>query len=225
MHKDLYARFGKRILDVVIAVCPASVVLAPVLLLLLLASAVAYRAWPLFNHERVGMNGEVFRVTKVRTLPPTTHPYDDKYAIRSASVPSIMQAVRRAHLDELPQLVHVLSGRMSLVGPRPEMPGLHQQMSADLAQRRTSVRPGLTGLWQVSVHCGMLITERPEYDCLYVDHANARLDLWILGATIRKIFFGRIFHLHEVPTWVLVGAPVSIVAREPVPRPLVTSVD
>ncbi len=200
---------SRRIVEATIAAV-LLVLAVPLIAVGLLLSFAYYRAWPFFVHERVGLDGEPFRLCKIRTLPPTTDRYADKYALQSAAVPRLMQAVRRLHFDELPQLVHVCAGRMTFVGPRPEMPTLHASLPESFARLRTSVRPGLTCLWQISPHSTGLIGERTEYDRLYVDHRTVRLDLWILAQTIRKMTVGRTIHLFEVPRWTISPVPRGI---------------
>lgn len=204
--------------------CTLAAILAVLTLPLLLAAAVSsalvYRASPFFVHDRVGRHGETFRFAKIRTLPPSTCRYADKYSIADIGLPRSMQFVRRTHLDELPQLWAVLTGRLSLVGPRPEMAVLHEQIPPDAAAERLSVRPGITGLWQVSVHCEGLICDRIEYDRLYVRHRNPLLDLWILWSTVRKMVLGRRIQLFEVPRWAIgSGTPATAPAPAPAPAP------
>lgn len=195
---------GKRVVDVVVA---ASLLLVtmPVILVLAITSAVTLRAWPFFVHERVGRYGESFHFVKLRTLPQEFAVYADKTRLGGIPIPTSMRLLRASHLDELPQLWLVLTGKMSLVGPRPEMPMLHERLSPPAALERVSVRPGITGLWQVSAHCDGLIWERVEYDRLYVRYASPLLDLWILAKTVEKIVLGRRIHLYEIPRWA-VGA-------------------
>ena len=82
----------------------------------------------------------------MRTLPTTAPRYATKYELVRLRIPAFSLMLRRLHLDELPQLLHVLAGKMSLVGPRPEMPNLYCAFDAEFAERRVSVRPGCTGL-------------------------------------------------------------------------------
>ena len=175
----------------------------PVILIIAFGSAVALGAWPFFVQDRIGQGGERFRFVKVRTLPPTTDAYADKYSLADVRVPAFTQALRMLHLDELPQLALVVLGRMSLVGPRPEMPELHARLPRHVATSRSLVRPGCTGLWQVGVHCDGLIAEAPEYDSLYVQHHNLRLDVWIMVQTVLKMARGGrgTIALSDVPTW------------------------
>lgn len=203
----------RRLVEAVMAAVLLAVA-APVIVGAAIASALCYRAWPFFVHERIGLHGRPFRFVKIRTLPPSTNRYADKYAIGAAELSPVMQAMRRLHLDELPQLLHVVRGQMAFVGPRPEMPILHAQLPSWFAERRVSVLPGLTCLWQISPHCDGLIGERMEYDRLYVDHRTTQFDLWILMRTAVKMTLGRRVHLFQVPQWV-VGACPPVVAPSP----------
>lgn len=199
-------RRAHRVLEVLAALAMAVVTL-PILVATLILSAVVYRAWPVFVHERVGQGGVPFRFPKVRTLPPATSAYADKHSIGGGAIPMSMRFIRRAHLDELLQLWLVVAGRMALVGPRPEMAVLHRRLAPIAAVERTSVRPGVTGLWQVSVHCDGLICDRIEYDRLYVQHRNPLLDAWIMWRTAQKMLLGRRVHLFQVPRWAVPPVP------------------
>jgi lipopolysaccharide/colanic/teichoic acid biosynthesis glycosyltransferase len=176
----------------------------PVLLIAVAGSAILLRAWPFFTQERIGRHGETFRFLKVRTLPPTVPSYIDKHQLAEHSIPRFCQMLRTLHLDELPQLFLVLRGRMSLVGPRPEMGWLHERMHPQFADARTSVRPGCTGLWQVSDACTDLISASPEYDRFYLSHRTLRFDLWVLSRTVLKMtgLSSRVT-LGDVPAWVM----------------------
>jgi lipopolysaccharide/colanic/teichoic acid biosynthesis glycosyltransferase len=211
-----------------------AVLTLPLLIGVAAASTLAYRTSPIFVHERVGRHGARFSFVKIRTLPPATGRYLDKHSIGTGNIPRVMQLVRRTHLDEIPQLWLVLTGHLSLVGPRPEMAVLHQRISARAAAERLSVRPGVTGLWQVSVHCNSLISDRVEYDRLYVRHRNLALDLWILARTAQKMAFGRMVHLFEVPRWAIgaerqptiIDLTATALAASSTPKPLdLTSLD
>ena len=208
-------RWGKRSFDLVVAVSLLLLAL-PMIVLAALGSAVSLRAWPFFTQERIGRNGERFRFVKVRTLPVTFNRYIDKHQLDLAKVPAFCQLLRRLHLDELPQLFLVIAGHMSLVGPRPEMPHLHEGMPDDFRSLRTSIRPGCTGLWQVSDSCTDLIGISPEYDRFYVAHQSLRLDLWVLARTLLKMTgFSRPFTLQTIPAWVAPPEVIDLRAGEP----------
>ena len=117
---------------------------------------------------------------KFRTMQTAASPYD--YSPLSSCDPRITRAgrfLRRTSLDELPQLLNVVQGSMSLVGPRPEMPFIVEQYTP--AQRqRLQVKPGITGLWQLSGDRAFLIHENIEYDLYYIRHCNFFMDLAIL---------------------------------------------
>ena len=177
-----------------------AIVAAPLILVLALVLALSLRAFPFFVQERVGLDGRRFRLVKLRTLPRTTPPYADKYSIAGVKIPRVARVLRRLHLDELPQLFLVPIGRMSLVGPRPEMPALHDRLPGNFAEQRTSVRPGCTGLWQIGRDSGGLIGETPYYDEFYLHHRSNQLDLWILAQTAKLMAGrGRQFRISDIP--------------------------
>lgn len=194
---------SKRLLDLVVGVLvavPAAVLIG----VLALFSALCFRAHPLFFQERVGRFGRPLLFPKIRTLPRTTPAYADKYALRSMPTRRFGRVLRKSHLDELPQLALVLLGRMSLVGPRPEMPNLTAQCDPDFVALRTKVPPGCTGLWQIGAGATRLIREGADYDAFYIRHHSLRLDVWILVRTALQIarLAGPV-HLHQVPRWTL----------------------
>lgn len=137
-----------------------------------------------FLQERVGVRGKRFGLYKFRTMRIDApqyglHPTD-------ADDPRITQVgrwLRRTSLDELPQLLNVLKGDMSLVGPRPEMPFIVERYNA-IHRKRLTVIPGLTGLWQLSADRAFLIHENIQYDLYYIRHRNFFMDLAILLHTV-----------------------------------------
>jgi lipopolysaccharide/colanic/teichoic acid biosynthesis glycosyltransferase len=182
----------------------------PIVLIAVVGSAISLRAWPFFVQGRVGRGGDRFLFIKVRTLRVDVPGYIDKHQLDASQIPPFCRMLRRLHLDELPQLLLVLQGKMSLVGPRPEMAYLHRRMPESFAQMRTAVRPGCTGLWQVSVASAELISTSPHYDRFYLAHRTLRLDIWILYRTaINMIGLGGRISLDDVPGWVLRGDSVE----------------
>lgn len=216
------ARWTQRALDVTISLVLLLLTL-PVLVIATLGSAISLRAFPFFVQQRVGRGGEPFSFLKVRTLPVETPSYIDKHRLDLDRIPAFCRLLRRLHLDELPQLLLVLRGDMSLVGPRPEMGTLHEDLPEDFAALRTSVRPGCTGLWQISEGCTDLISQNPEYDRYYLQQRSVRFDLWVLGRTALKMAgLGRTITLDDVPGWV-VSAPTVIDLRTPDARDAVVA--
>jgi lipopolysaccharide/colanic/teichoic acid biosynthesis glycosyltransferase len=191
----------KRTIDIVLGSLLAVLAL-PLIAILAVGCAIALRAWPFFVQRRVGRNGRDFAMPKLRTLRPSVPGNATKYELDPALIPKFCQFLRRTHLDELPQLLLVPVGAMSLVGPRPEMLCLMARYDEDTIARRTSLRPGCTGLWQVSDASGMLIHESPEFDLEYIERCNNRLDLWILFRTALIAITGRAdATLVDVPAW------------------------
>jgi lipopolysaccharide/colanic/teichoic acid biosynthesis glycosyltransferase len=193
----------RRAFDVCVSACLVLIAL-PIVVLAATGSAISLRAWPFFSQGRIGLDGERFHFLKVRTLHPSVPGYIDKHQLDASEIPAFCRLLRQLHLDELPQLLLVLQGKMSLVGPRPEMGYLHRRMPAGFAQLRTSVRPGCTGLWQVSTASSELISESPHYDCFYLAHRTLRLDLWVLYRTMLNMLgVGRLITLDDVPSWTI----------------------
>jgi lipopolysaccharide/colanic/teichoic acid biosynthesis glycosyltransferase len=196
-------QMGKRLFDIVIGTALALLAL-PVIVLCALGVALTLQTTPFFVQRRVGRNGQCFLFFKLRTLPTSVPRYADKYALGDVDLPRFTRLLRQLHLDELPQLFLVPLGKMSLVGPRPEMLMLHEQLPESFAGRRTAVRPGCTGLWQIGRHADGLIGEAPVYDQFYLDNQSLKLDLWILARTF-GLLTGRdtIIDLRDIPPSVL----------------------
>ena len=169
----------KRVCDLIISL--AVIVLGtPFFLLLALIIKIDSRGPVLFRQQRVGLRGTTFSMYKFRTMQTSASPYD--YAPLSSDDPRITRIgrfLRRTSLDELPQLLNVVQGSMSLVGPRPEMPFIVSQYTPGQRQR-LQVKPGITGLWQLSGDRAFLIHENIEYDLYYIQHRNFFMDLAIL---------------------------------------------
>jgi lipopolysaccharide/colanic/teichoic acid biosynthesis glycosyltransferase len=146
------------------------------------------------RQRRIGMGGRPFTVYKFRTMHADRRRDDDGYAgpdrrrtHKSADDPRLTatgRLLRRLSLDELPQLVNVLRGEMSLVGPRPELPVVVERHYADWQHRRHAVKPGLTGLWQVSERGNGMMHEHVDVDLDYVDQVSLGTDLRILLRTL-----------------------------------------
>lgn len=191
----------KRALDLVVSI-PLAVLTLPLVLLLMTGSAVSFRASPLFFQRRLGRQGGDFWFVKIRSLPRNAPVAADKYEIELLQNTRWGSFLRHTHLDELPQLWLVVTGKMSLVGPRPEMPALRHRYESHIQLERLSVPPGLTGLWQISTSSDRLIAESPEFDQHYVRRWTLRLDLWILARTVIHVIGCKsINDLGQIPNW------------------------
>ncbi len=148
-----------------------------------------------FRQVRVGRNGELVTMTKFRTMHGEAGPA--AWATDAPErIPPVGTVLRRLRVDELPQLWNVVRGRLSLVGPRPEQPAIVERLASaiEFYPARHCVRPGLTGWAQVNAGYGGSIDgamEKLQYDFFYIKHQSLRLDLLILGATVRTIFLAR----------------------------------
>lgn len=157
-------------------------------LLLVLAWLVRRDGQPaLFRQMRAGRHGRPFMLLKFRTMRPDVDPFGDSpQSGRDPRITPIGRWLRETSLDELPQLINVLRGEMSLVGPRP----LYMQQMAEWNNRQRSrllVKPGLTGYAQIHGRGSLTLEDKLEWDVRYVEDVSLRTDLGILGATLRSI--------------------------------------
>lgn len=190
MHDDstivstsLWARGGKRAFDVVAAVV-LLVLLSPLLVLAAVLVKVTSRGPLFFVQDRAGYLGEIFPIRKFRTMRGDRTP-DPKELVPldHPEITGVGRLMRRFKIDELPQLLTILTGRMSLVGPRPTLP---DQVAAydEFRRQRLYLRPGLTGLAQVNGNAAMPWDERILYDIAYVRRCSLLMDFGILLRTI-----------------------------------------
>lgn len=191
----------KQAVDVVAAACGV-VGLAPIFVLTALAVVIAMGRPVFFSQERAGLFGRRFRMVKFRTMALDAEATKDALAARNElsgpvfkvtndpRITRLGRVLRRTSLDELPQLFNVLAGDMSLVGPRP-LPAKEQEKIVGWHRRRLSVKPGITGLWQVSGRSDIDFNEWMKLDLEYVDRWSLWLDLWILLRTIPAVLSGK----------------------------------
>jgi len=170
-------RLVKRVIDVTVA-STLLVVAAPVMVVTAAAIAVGMGRPVLFRQERPGLGAQPFTILKFRTMR-------DGPGTDAERMTRVGRLVRSSSLDELPQLVNVLRGEMSLVGPRPLLPHYLPLYSARQA-RRHDVLPGITGLAQINGRNELPWAERLELDVQYVERCSLRLDLDIIRSTVRK---------------------------------------
>jgi lipopolysaccharide/colanic/teichoic acid biosynthesis glycosyltransferase len=179
-----------RALDVLLAAA-LLVVTAPLLALAALAIRLESRGPVFYRQLRVGRNGQPFELWKLRTMVPGAESMGAGIYVLEGD-PRITRTgrlLRRFSLDELPNLVNVLRGEMSIVGPRPTV---REQVDryTDRQRRRLEVRPGITGWAQINGRTSLAWPERIELDVWYVEHRSLRLDLRILARTARMLATG-----------------------------------
>jgi len=182
----IYA-FEKRALDVVGAAV-ALVVLSPLLLAIAISVRLAHGSPVLFRQTRPGRFGVPFELCKFRTMTDRRGP-DGELLPDAERLTRLGRFLRRTSLDELPELLNVLRGDMSLVGPRPLLMEYLPLYSVEQG-RRHEVRPGITGWAQVNGRNAQTWADRFRLDVWYVDHANFTLDLEILARTVTTVLGG-----------------------------------
>lgn len=138
----------------------------------------------LFRHQRTGQNGKSFVMLKFRTMDLAVV---GETRSSSERITKLGLRLRRSSLDELPQLINVLRGDMSLVGPRP-LPTSYDALYSEGQKRRFEAKPGLTGLAQVNGRSHLAWTEKFAYDVAYVDDVRLRSDMQIIFMTARRLF-------------------------------------
>lgn len=179
----------KRGMDVA-GSCLVLVTFAPFLAMVALLVKLDSRGPAIFRQKRIGKDGEPFELWKFRSMRADAPPYERSPASTSdPRLTTIGRVLRRLSVDELPQLINVLKGEMSLVGPRPEMPFIVDKYGA-LERQRLRVRPGITGLWQISPARAMPIHENVEYDLFYIEHRSIFMDCSILLRTVMAVIRG-----------------------------------
>lgn len=163
----------------------ALILLSPLLLLTGLLLYIANNGSILFTQERTGLHGRIFRVFKFKTMNDRRDA-SGKLLPDHVRLTPVGRFVRSTSIDELPQLINVLRGEMSLIGPRPLLPKYLPLYTAE-QNRRHEARPGITGWAQVNGRNAISWTRKFELDVWYVDHLSFLLDLRILLLTIRKV--------------------------------------
>jgi lipopolysaccharide/colanic/teichoic acid biosynthesis glycosyltransferase len=174
---------AKRALDIAISAL-ALLGTSPIFAAAALAIRVSSPGPVLFRQQRVGCNGRHFTIYKFRTMHSDCATYArSPICARDPRITSVGRWLRHTCIDEMPQLLNVLRGEMSLVGPRPEMPFLVEQYEA-IHLKRLSVPPGLTGLWQLSADRMSPIHKNIGYDLYYIRHRTLLMDVAILLHTV-----------------------------------------
>jgi lipopolysaccharide/colanic/teichoic acid biosynthesis glycosyltransferase len=181
----------RRAVDVVVAGL-ALLLSAPVLLAAILAIRIETPGGALYRQRRAGKDGRAFDLLKLRTMVDGAEHIGAGLAVNAndSRITRVGGVLRRTSLDELPNLINVLRGEMSLIGPRPTLPVQVQQYS-ERQRRRLDVKPGITGWAQINGRAALPWAERIELDLFYVEHRSLALDLRILARTPALVLGGR----------------------------------
>ena len=189
----VYVSFLKRILGLIFSLV-GFIILIPIFLIISILIKLTSKGPIFFKQERIGRNGKIFNMYKFRTMIVNAENIGDGIRVRSKNDPRITKIgkiLRRTSLDELPQLINVIKGDMSLVGPRP--PVTYQPYNGyynypENAKKRFIVRPGLTGLSQIKYRNGVSWDKRIEIDVKYTENISFLQDIKIILATIKIVF-------------------------------------
>jgi len=181
MYKPLF----KRLIDFFAALF-GLLVLSPVFLLVTVALFIANQGKPFFFQSRPGRGERIFRIVKFKTMNDRRDA-DGELLPDAERLTAIGSFVRKTSLDEIPQLINVLKGDMSLIGPRPLLVQ-YLPLYNDEQKRRHDVRPGITGWAQVNGRNAISWQQKFAYDVWYVDNMSFGLDLKILFLTVKKVF-------------------------------------
>jgi len=192
---------AKRALDLVIALA-GSLLTAPVVAILAIAIRIESPGHPVYTQTRVGRDGELFSIYKLRTMVRGAEFTGAGLAIQEGDdrITRVGWFLRRYSLDELPNLYNVLRGEMSIIGPRPTLPVQVQQYT-ERQRGRLAVKPGITGWAQVNGRASLPWSERIELDIWYVEHRSMALDLRIIARTIGMVLRGQGLYKGERGGW------------------------
>jgi lipopolysaccharide/colanic/teichoic acid biosynthesis glycosyltransferase len=179
-------------------------VFAPVLALAMIAIRIESAGPAVYRQRRVGLAGRPFDMLKLRTMVHGAESMGAGLAVNEGDwrITRVGALLRRSSLDELPNLLNVLRGEMSLIGPRPTIPV--QVAQYDARQRgRLNIKPGITGWAQVNGRASLSWSERIELDLYYIEHRSLRLDLKIVVRTVSLVFGGSGLYKGESGGWEL----------------------
>lgn len=187
-QQQRYMRW-KRVLDVVLSFFAVLVLLIPCAVIAAVQKVLEPHEPVFFSQMRYGMNGELFRLLKFRSMKSSVDNYlPTGQALSSGEeMTAFGRFLRDTSMDELPQLLQVLSGKMSLVGPRPLIPQEEEMHNARLASGIYQVRPGITGWAQINGRDYVSGPEKVAYDREYIERMGLRMDAMILWKTVRAV--------------------------------------
>ncbi|WP_421824376.1 sugar transferase [Flagellimonas oceanensis] len=184
----MYRAFVKRFVDLLVSFI-GLIIISPIFLFVYLVLLFDFKGSPFFTQERPGKNEKIFQILKFKTMNDKKDEQGNLLPDNERITP-LGKFIRKTSLDEIPQLINVLKGDMSLVGPRP-LRTFYLPYYSQTEKMRHHVRPGITGLAQVSGRNFLTWEEKFAYDITYVQNLSFLLDLKILFKTFKKAFFDK----------------------------------
>ncbi|MGN6397305.1 MAG: sugar transferase [Mucilaginibacter sp.] len=181
----MYSRFLKFIFDVFVCII-AFLILSPIFIVLALFLFITNKGSVFFHQPRPGKNGRIFKVIKFKTMNDRRDK-SGQLLPDAERLTGLGKFIRRTSLDEIPQLLNVIKGDMSLVGPRPLLVE-YLPLYNETQRRRHEVKPGITGWAQVNGRNAISWNQKFAYDVYYVDNVSFKMDIKIILLTVKKVF-------------------------------------
>ncbi|MEK5139244.1 sugar transferase [Priestia sp. FSL W8-0001] len=185
VKSTIYIKFFKPVIDIVTALITL-IVSSPIFVLIFLAIKLDSKGPAIFRQPRIGYKGEKFTIFKFRTMY-TVAPSQGKSPTSSFDprITRVGRFLRKTSLDELPQLFNILLGQMSFIGPRPEQELIVKEYYGEYESQRFLVKPGITGLWQISEHRTQPIHDHLEHDFVYINNVCFTTDMRVILGTVQ----------------------------------------
>ena len=181
----MYKNVIKRVCDLILALLLLVLAFIP-MIIVAICIKIEDGGPIIYKSKRVGKNCKVFNVYKFRSMKVDRQELHSNLS-HEQMVTKVGKVIRKTSLDELPQLINILKGEMSFIGPRPWIPEYYEWFT-DEQKRRSNVLPGISGLAQVKGRNGIIIFKKIEYDLYYVEHISMWLDIKIVFETIVQVF-------------------------------------
>lgn len=179
----------KRLFDIGASLL-ALVIVAPIMILVAFLIKFESRGPVIFRQERIGRYGQTFDIYKFRSMVVDAANQGPHFTRTDDSrITRVGRFIRNTSLDELPQLLNVIYGDMSLVGPRPNVPKQEAEYTKMEWDKRNAVRPGITGLAQAKLRSTATPEQRTQLDLEYVDKSSLFFDIWVILLTIKQVLF------------------------------------
>lgn len=181
----MYRKCIKRILDFTVALI-GLIIASPVMLIIAILIKLDSKGPVIFKQERTGYKGKIFNCYKFRTMKVETHAKDGRELTHDERCTKIGNIIRKLSVDELPQLINILKGEMSLIGPRPWIPEYYKYFSKE-QKKRCDVLPGITGLAQAMGRNNLDIFEKINYDIKYTQNVSFKMDCMVIIETVKTV--------------------------------------
>lgn len=181
----MYRKFFKRFFDIIVSLF-VLIILLPIFIIVFIAIKIEDRGPVLYNQVRTGKNGKNFNMYKFRSMTVATEK-NGKKLTHDQRVTKVGKFLRKTSIDELPQVVNVLKGEMSIIGPRAWIPEYYENFN-EKQKHRCDVLPGITGLAQARGRNGLTIFQKIDYDLEYTKNVTLKMDLKIIFESIIIVF-------------------------------------